>query len=361
MSLTATGNPGYPEFLAQLKASIRQRQYQALRAVNRELVALYWEIGQAIQQKQEELGWGKAVVETLARDLQAEFPGRNGFSAQNLWLMRQFYREYNDLPKLQPLVREISWAKNLVILSRCKDPLQREFYLRATARFGWTKAVLQHQIDNQSYEKYLLNQTNFDQSLPEEVKAQAALAVKDHYTFDFLELAEEHSELQLEQALVANLRQFLTELGGAFAFIGNQYRLEVGGQDYFIDLLLFHRRLRCLVAIELKIGDFQPEHKGKTQRKRAVQEPVRRLLGQAHNVLLFEPQDYLPFVYLMTQAHLIITDSGTVRLVGTDEDKIVIEAERLLDEADAYQAMAHALNPYGDGQAAMRIRSALEG
>lgn len=227
---TVTDNSGYPEFLAQLKASIRQRQYQALRAVNRELLALYWEIGQAIHQKQEEQGWGKAVVETLAHDLQAEFPGRNGFSAQNLWLMRQFYREYNELPKLQPLVREISWAKNLVILARIKDPLEREFYLRATARFGWTKAVLQHQIDNQSYQKYLLNQTNFDQALPDEIKAQASLAVKDRYTFDFLELAEEHGERQLEQALVANLRQFLTELGGAFAFIGNQYRLEIGGK-----------------------------------------------------------------------------------------------------------------------------------
>jgi predicted nuclease of restriction endonuclease-like (RecB) superfamily len=262
MTLTS---PGYPEFLAQLKASIRQRQYQALRAVNRELLALYWEIGQAIHQKQQELGWGKSVVETLAHDLQAEFPGRNGFSSQNLWLMRQFYREYNELPKLQPLVREISWAKNLVILSRSKDPLGREFYLRATARFGWTKAVLQHQIDNKTYEKYLLNQTNFDDTLPDELQAQAALAVKDHYTFDFLELADEHSERQLEQALVLNLRQFLTELGGTFAFIGNQHRLEVGEQEYFIDLLLFHRRLRCLVAIELKIGDFKPEHKGKME------------------------------------------------------------------------------------------------
>ncbi|MCK7579984.1 MAG: PDDEXK nuclease domain-containing protein [Chromatiales bacterium] len=265
MSPTATANPGYPEFLAQLKAGIRRRQYQALRAVNRELVGLYWEIGQAIHQKQEELGWGKAVVETLARDLQAEFPGRNGFSARNLWNMREFYLSYSEWPKLQPLVAEISWAKNLVILSRVKDPLEREFYLRATARFGWTKAVLQHQIDNQSYQKYLLNQTNFDQALPDDIKAQAALAVKDHYTFDFLELAEEHSERQLEQALVANLRQFLTELGGSFAFIGNQYRLEVGGKESFIDLLLFHRRLRCLVAIELKIGDFQPEHKGKME------------------------------------------------------------------------------------------------
>lgn len=257
--------PGYAEFLAQIKTQIRQRQYQALRAVNHELVGLYWDLGESIHRKQQELGWGKAVVQNLARDLQAEFPGRNGFSAQNLWLMRQFFREYSDKPNLQPMVREIGWAKNLVILSRCKDDLEREFYLRATARFGWTKTVLQHQVDNKSYEKYLLNQTNFDQALPAEIRAQAALAVKDHYTFDFLELADEHSERQLEQALVQNLRNFLAELGGAFTFVGNQYRLEVGGQEYFIDLLLFHRRLRCLVAIELKIGDFKPEHKGKME------------------------------------------------------------------------------------------------
>lgn len=271
---------GYHEFLAQLKNQIRSRQYQALRAVNRELVALYWELGEAIHNKRQELGWGKAVVENLARDLQAEFPGRNGFSARNLWNMLDFYRAYVPLSKLQPLVAEISWAKNLVILSRCKDDLEREFYLRATARFGWTKAVLQHQIDNKSYEKYLLGQTNFDQTLPPEIQAQAALSVKDHYTFDFLELAEEHSERQLEQALVQNLRNFLTEMGGTFTFVGNQHRLEVGGQEYFIDLLLFHRRLRCLVAVELKIGDFKPEHKGKMEFYLEALDTQERLEGE---------------------------------------------------------------------------------
>lgn len=167
----------YSGFLVEIKARIRQRQYQALRAVNAELVLLYWDIGESIHHKQEVLGWGKSVVETLAKDLQAEFPGRNGFSTQNLWLMRQFFSEYQERSKLQPLVREISWAKNLVIMARCKDDLEREFYLRATARFGWTKAVLQHQIDNKSYEKYLLNQTNFDQALPQEFQAQASLAI----------------------------------------------------------------------------------------------------------------------------------------------------------------------------------------
>jgi len=146
----------YAGFLVEIKARIRQAQYQALRAVNKELLSLYWDIGESIHRKQETLGWGKAVVETLADDLQAEFPGRNGFSAQNLWYMRQFYAEYQSQPKLQPLVGEISWAKNLVIMGRCKDLLEREFYLRATARFGWTKAVLQHQTTDKTVVEYAL-------------------------------------------------------------------------------------------------------------------------------------------------------------------------------------------------------------
>ena len=270
----------YSDFLVEIKGQIRQRQYQALRAANRELLDLYWWLGENISLRQSERGWGKAVVETLARDLQAEFPGRNGFSAQNLWLMRQFFNEYSQKPKLQPLVREISWAKNLVILARCKDDLEREFYLRATARFGWTKNVLQHQIDNQSYAQYLSGQTNFDAALPDGVKAQALLAVKDHYTFDFLGLAEEHSERELEQALVRNLRNFLSELGGAFTFVGNQYRLEADGKEYFVDLLLFHRRLRCLVAIELKVGEFKPEHKGQIEFYLDTLDQQHRLEGE---------------------------------------------------------------------------------
>jgi predicted nuclease of restriction endonuclease-like (RecB) superfamily len=256
---------GYGEFLLEVKAQIRQRQRQALRAVNSEMLALYWWLGENISQRQATLGWGKAVVENLARDLQTEFPGRNGFSAQNLWLMRQFVNEYADKPKLQPLVGEISWSKNLLIMARCKDDLEREFYLRATARFGWTKNVLQHQLDNHSYRQYLLGQTNFDAAVPDSIKAQALLAIKDHYAFDFIGLAEQHSERELEQSLVANLRGFLAEMGGAFTFVGNQFKLESDGHEHFIDLLLFHRRLRCLVAIELKIGEFKPEHKGQIE------------------------------------------------------------------------------------------------
>ncbi len=167
---------GYGDFLRDVKAQIRQRQYQALRAANCELLALYWWLGEGIGRRQAELGWGQGVVEALARDLQSEFPGRNGFSAQNLWLMRQRYNEYRDKPNLQSLIGEVSWSKNLLVMARCKDDLEREFYLRATARFGWTSKVLQHQIDNQSYQQYLNGQTNFDAALPDTVKAQALLA-----------------------------------------------------------------------------------------------------------------------------------------------------------------------------------------
>ena len=236
-----------------------------MRAVNRELVGLYWEIGKEIQKKQEQLGWGKAVVETLAMDLQTAFPGRSGFSARNLWNMKNLYATYSTAPKLQQLVAELAWGANLLIMRRCKEELEREFYLKASVRHGWTRDVLRHQLDNKTYEKYLLSQSSFEQALPEGQKAQAILAVKDHYNFEFLELAEEHSERDLERALLQNLRKFLTELGSDFAFLGNQYRLDVGGQEYFLDLLLFHRRLRSLVAVELKIGEFKPEHKGKLE------------------------------------------------------------------------------------------------
>jgi len=163
------------------------------------------------------------------------------------------------------MVGEISWTKNLVIMSKCKDNLQREFYIRMTRKFGWTKNVLIHQIENQSYEKTLLGQTNFDQTVPDDIRRQAKLAVKDEYTFDFLELGEDHLERELEKAILLKLEKFLLEMGGMFAFIGSQHRLEVDDEEYFIDLLLYHRALKCLVAVELKTGKFLPEYVGKMQ------------------------------------------------------------------------------------------------
>jgi predicted nuclease of restriction endonuclease-like (RecB) superfamily len=205
------------------------------------------------------------VVQKLASDLQAEFPGIRGFSAQNFWRMKQFYEVYATNKKLAPLVREIGWTHNLIIMSNCKDDLQREFYIRMTKRFGWSKNVLIHQIENQTYEKTLLSQTNFDHTLPEEIRKQAKLSVKDEYTFDFLELGDEYSERKLQQEILAKVEPFLREMGGVFAFVGSNHRLEVGDKEYFIDILLYHRRLKCLVAIDTKIGEFIPEFVGKMQ------------------------------------------------------------------------------------------------
>ena len=260
------GKPrNYSGLLSEIKERIRSAQYAALKAVNKELVGLYWDIGRMIVERQAAEGWGKSVVEQLAADLQMEFPGVGGFSASNLWRMKAFFDAYIGLEKLAPLVREIAWSHNLAILERCKDPLEREFYIRMTRRFGWSRNVLVHQIENQSYEKSLLGQTNFDRALTPELRDQAKLAVKDAYTFDFLELGEEHSERELERSLITRIEDFLRAMGGMFAFMGSQYRLEVDGKAFFIDLLLFHRRLRCLVVIELKIGEFMPEFVGKMQ------------------------------------------------------------------------------------------------
>lgn len=255
----------YGKLLAEIKERVRSAQLAAFRAVNKELVTLYWDIGRMIIARQRDETWGKSVVQKLADDLQAEFPGIGGFSASNLWRMRLFYETYRPAEKLAPLVREIAWSHNLVILERCRETLEREFYIRMTCKFGWSKNILIHQIESQSYEKTLLNQTNFDKAVTPAIRAQAKLAVKDEYLFDFLELGEEHAERELERALIARIEDFLRAMGGLFAFVGSQFRLEVDGKEYFIDLLLFHRRLKCLVAVELKVGEFEPEFVGKMQ------------------------------------------------------------------------------------------------
>ena len=264
---TEQNNPGpdYVQLLAEVKERIRSAQYEALKAVNKELVGMYWDIGRMIVERQKDAEHGAAIAEQLSYDLRAEFPGISGFSRRNIFYMREFYLLYHDDKRVQPLVAQIGWTHNLVIFQRCKDPLEREFYLRMTRKFGWSKNVLIHQIDSQSYEKSLLGQTNFDRQLTPELRAQAKLAVKDEYIFDFLELGEEHGERNLERALIARIEDFLRAMGGMFAFMGSQYRLEINGEEFFIDLLLFHRRLRSLVAIELKIGKFKPESVGKMQ------------------------------------------------------------------------------------------------
>ena len=255
----------YSRTLDEIKNRIRNAQYEALKSVNRELVVLYWDIGRIIVHRQQEEGWGKSVVAQLADDLQQEFPGMGGFSARNMWNMRQFFLSYRENQKLQPLVAEIGWSHNLIILNKCKEDQEKGFYLRMTRKHGWTKNVLALRIQDQTYEKTLLGQTNFKETLPESVKNQAALAVRDEYTFDFLELGDTHNERELERSIIARIEEFLREMGGMFAFMGSQYRLDIDGSEFFIDLLLYHRTLKCLVAVELKISEFKPEYVGKMQ------------------------------------------------------------------------------------------------
>jgi predicted nuclease of restriction endonuclease-like (RecB) superfamily len=295
----------YADLLQEIKQRIRSAQYEALRAVNRELIGLYWDIGRLIIERQQGDTWGRAVVEQLAHDLQAEFPGIGGFSAANLWRMRRFYETYAANTKLAPMVREIGWTHNLIILEKCQDDQQREFYLRMTRRMGWTKNVLIHQIENQTYEKTLLNQTNFDQTLPEPIREQARLAVKDEYTFDFLELADEHSERQLEQAILARVEPFLREMGGMFTFVGSKYRLEISGAEYFIDVLLYHRRLKCLVALELKVGEFLPEYVGKMQFYLAALDELARMADEnpSIGIILCKSKDKTIVEYALRESN----------------------------------------------------------
>jgi len=267
----------YGSFIKEIKELIYRRQYEAMRRVNAELIQLYWEIGEEITRQQNEKGWGKSIVEILSKELQKEFPGVQGFSARNLWRMRNFYIEFSqtsNLPpsvaenqnsNLPPLVAEISWSKNCAIMEKCKDPLEREFYIKITKKYGWTKDVLINNIENKAFERYFSNQTNFDETVPEKYRLQAKLAVKDEYNYDFLEMGVEHSEAELNAGLIHNIQSFLIEMGGYYTFVGKQFHLDAADDDSYIDLLLFHRQLQSLIAIELKIGDFKPEYAGKMQ------------------------------------------------------------------------------------------------
>ena len=308
----------YVVLFGEIKQCIRSGQYEALKAVNKELISLYWDIGKSIVERQKGETWGKSVVGQLAKDLQVEFPGVGGFSTANLWRMRLFYDNYCNDQKLAPLVREISWSKNIIIMEKCKDSLKREFYARMTRKFGWSKNVLIHQIENQTYEKTLLNQTNFEQTLPVEISNQAKLAVKDEYTFDFLELGDEHSERQLEQAILSKIEPFLHEMGGVFSFIGSQYRLEVSDKEYFIDLLLYHRHLKCLIAFELKIGEFILEYVGKMQFYLAVLDDTVRMEDEKPSIgiILCKSKDKTIVEYALRESNKPI-GVGAYRIVST--------------------------------------------
>ena len=255
--------PGYPELLADLKGRIRSAQVGAALCVNRELVLLYWQMGRSILRRQGEEGWGAKVIDRLSVDLRREFPEMKGFSPRNLKYMRAFAEAWEDDGFVQQVAAQIPWFHNCVILDKLKDRAEREWYLRETVNNGWSRNVLVHQIESDLFRRQGKAVTNLHRTLPSPQSDMAREILKDPYNFDFLSLGERASERDLHRSLLAHLRDFLIELGVGFAFVGSEHPLEVGGQDFRIDLLFYHLRLRCYVIVELKIGDFAPEQVGK--------------------------------------------------------------------------------------------------
>lgn len=261
--MTGSGDAGRPDFAPVLHL-IRQAQARALHSVNRELIDLYWQVGEYLSRKIKAEGWGRGTVQQLAGWLSTEHPGLRGFSTPNLWRMRQFYDTYSGNPKLATLSRELSWSHNLAVLSRSTSEQEREFYLQAAIQGRWSFRELQRQMDGSLYERALLNPAQLSPALQEQQPAAPGI-FKDAYLLDFLNLPRQHSEQDLQRGLVSHLKDFLMELGPDFAFVGEQYRLQVGQQDFLIDLLLYHRGLQALVAFELKITAFEPAHLGQLQ------------------------------------------------------------------------------------------------
>lgn len=254
--------PDYAEWLADLKARIHGAQQRAALAVNRELVLLYWQIGRDILGRQAAQGWGAKVIERLAQDLRAAFPDMKGFSRANLLYMRAFAEAWPDGANVQQAVGHLPWGHNLVLLSKLKDSAQRLAYAQRALHHGWSRNVLTHHIESRLLDREGRAQTNFALNLPAPESDLAQAALKDPYLFDFLGVAAEADERSIEDALVRHVSRFLLELGAGFAFVGRQVHLEVGGDDFYIDLLFYHLKLHCYVVVELKAGAFKPEHAG---------------------------------------------------------------------------------------------------
>lgn len=297
----------YRQFVEELKARVLSARISAARAITHEAILLYWDIGRGIVEKQRTHGWGDSVVEVVAADLRRAFPGIRGFSANNLWLMRQFYSEYSAAGFLEQLVQEmgqgqhrtpgqptpntlpcdrsdvplqasqvleqlvqellpaVPWGHHVEIVKKVKVPAARLWYLRATARFGWSRNVLLNQIKARAYERAVTEKKthNFPLAMPEYLAEQADEMLKSSYNLEFLGIRREVKERELEDRLISRLQTFLLELGYGFCFVGRQYRLVLGEKEYFIDLLFYHRFLKALVAFDLKVGAFAPEHAGK--------------------------------------------------------------------------------------------------
>ena len=238
---------------------IEKARAKIYKAVNNGLIDMYWEVGEYISRKVAENSWGEGTIQEFSRYLQLHYPDIKGFSPQNIWRMKQFYETYRDKPKLSPLVREITWSNNLLILAGAKTDEAREFYIKLCIKNNHSKRELERQIDTMIFERTILS-NNRNKNLIEKNKRLGSL--RDNYTLEFLNLPDDHKEKDLRRSIIANLKKFILEFGKDFSLVGEEYRLQVGNQDFFIDLLFYNRELSCLVAIDLKVEKFSPAHLG---------------------------------------------------------------------------------------------------
>lgn len=262
MKSNVTLPDGYASWLAELKLRIATAQRQAVLAVNREQIQLYWQIGREIQERQSQQGWGAKVIERLASDLQAAFPDTKGFSSSNLKYMRYFAEHCPDRQIGQQPADQLPWFHIVLLITKVDDPSQREWYAQQAIQQGWSRSTLSVHIRDRLHLRQGYAVNNFAKHLPNPAAELATETLKDPYLFDFLGLGNEAHERDIEAALIRHITRFLLELGGGFAFVGRQFRLEVGGDEFFIDLLFYHTRLKCYVVVELKATAFKPEHAG---------------------------------------------------------------------------------------------------
>ena len=241
---------------------IEHARERAFRAVNHELISMYWEIGSFISRKVTTENWGESVVQEFSRFIQSRFMGIKGFSPQNIWRMKQFFEIYAGNEKLSPLVREISWTNNVLIMMAAKTEEEKEFYLLLSAKNNYSKRELERQIDSSLFERTMISNKKNQLFMS---RNSGLTALRDSYVLEFLNVPERHKEKELRKAIISNLRDFILEFGRDFSFVGEEYRVQVGNTDFNIDLLFYNRELSCLVAIELKIGRFKPEHLGQLE------------------------------------------------------------------------------------------------
>ena len=256
-------NQHYVELLQNLKTEITQARIKAHLAVNKEMICLYWKIGNQILLRQRHEGWGTKVIDKLSKDLRSEFPEMKGLSARNLKYMRKFADEYQDEVIVQEVLAQITWYHNITLLDKLDGRDERLWYVEETAKNGWSRNVMVLQIESSLYKRQGKSINNFKHTLPSPQSDLATSIIKDPYTFDFLSLGKESYEREIEKELVKHIEKFLLELGSGFAFVGKQYQITIADESYFIDLLFYHLKLRCYVVIELKSGKFKPEYTGK--------------------------------------------------------------------------------------------------